>query len=72
LRNIFNDTVKSSEEIEKLSMLPILGTVPKIKTRAVKSQAMLTFTKPQSAIAEACRSQELLCYFLRMVILRCY
>jgi capsular exopolysaccharide synthesis family protein len=56
LRNIFNDTVKSSEEIEKLSMLPILGTVPKIKTRAVKSQAMLTFTKPQSAIAEACRS----------------
>lgn len=56
LRNILNDTVRSSSEIERLSKLPILGTIPKIKTKAVKTQAVLTFTKPQSSIAEACRS----------------
>ncbi len=56
LRNMFNDTVRSSEEIEKLSKLPILGNIPKIKTRKAKTQARLTYDKPKSAIAEACRS----------------
>lgn len=56
LRNMFNDTVKSSEEIEQFSGLPILGTIPKIKNRKTETQALLTFNNPQSAIAEACRS----------------
>ncbi len=56
LRNMFNDTVRSSEEIEKLSKLPVLGSIPKMKTRTAKTQARLTYDKPKSAIAEACRS----------------
>ncbi len=56
VRNMFNDTVRSSEEIEKLSKLPVLGNIPKIKTRTAKTQVRLTYDKPKSAIAEACRS----------------
>ncbi len=56
LRNMLNDTVRSSVEIERLSNLPILGSIPKIKVKEVKKQALLTFSRPQSAIAEACRS----------------
>ena len=56
LREMLNNTVKSSEEIERLSHLPILGLIPKGKGGKKKNQALLTIKEPKSAVAEAARS----------------
>ena len=54
-----DDTIKSGEDLEKLTRLPVMGVVPEVgrgQELAEESVALLTVEEPTSAVAEAYRS----------------
>ncbi|NPA52743.1 MAG: polysaccharide biosynthesis tyrosine autokinase [Aquificae bacterium] len=54
VREFLNDTVKTKEDIEKLSTLPIVGLVPKVSRRKLKKK-ILSIKEPNSIFTEAIR-----------------
>ncbi len=54
VRDFINDTIQSDEDIRKISVLPILGIVPKIKSRLLKNNVFV-LKDPKSIFAEAFR-----------------
>lgn len=60
LSESMDDTVKSSEQIEKLVGAPMLGVIPRVSTstlhKKAQSLALLAHQDPKSALAEAFRS----------------
>lgn len=57
----FDDTIKTPEDLEKLSQLPVLGLVPEFKSLSASDEkdvdiGLMSFNDPRSAIAEAYRS----------------
>lgn len=57
LREAFDDSVKSVNDLEKNFDLPVLGVIPNIKRRkSSKALAFLTYKYPRGRLAEAYRS----------------
>ena len=54
VREFLDDTVKSKEDIERLSALPVIGILPKVSKRKLKKQ-VLSVKEPNSPFAEALR-----------------
>lgn len=52
----FDDRVKTKESLENLLGLPVLGMVPKAKSKDEKQAALMSNIDPRSAIGEAFRS----------------
>jgi len=56
LRESVDKTVKSTDDLEKLTGLPILGMIPRVSKSKMKKQLdMISYKMPQSAPAEAYR-----------------
>ena len=56
LREALDKNIKSSEDLERITGLPILGMIPKVTKSAMKKQLdMIAHKMPQSAPAEAYR-----------------
>jgi succinoglycan biosynthesis transport protein ExoP len=56
LRESLDKSIKSSDDLEKLTGLPILGMIPRVTKSKMKKQLdMIAFKMPQSAPAEAYR-----------------
>lgn len=56
LREALDKSIKSSEDLERMTGLPILGMIPKVtKSKMKKDLDMIAFKMPQSAPAEAYR-----------------
>ncbi|PID47495.1 MAG: hypothetical protein CSB47_00495 [Proteobacteria bacterium] len=55
LREFTDDSLKGSDELEKLTGLPVLGLLPNIK-QSDEQIALLAHTEPRSPLAEAIRS----------------
>lgn len=52
-----DDSIKSTDEIEKVLMVPLLGVIPKVKDRSnLSSLGLLTDQEPRGQLAEAYRS----------------
>jgi len=56
LREFMDDSIKSTEELEKLTQLPMFGVIPELKGRESSVIAQQLITEPNSHIAEAIRS----------------
>jgi capsular exopolysaccharide synthesis family protein len=56
LREFMDDSIKSTEELEKLTQLPMFGVIPELKGRDNSVIAQQLITEPSSHIAEAIRS----------------
>lgn len=56
LREFMDNSIKSTEEVEKLTQLPMFGVIPKSKNRESSVIAQQLITEPDSHIAEAIRS----------------
>jgi len=56
LREFMDDTVKSANELERVSQLAILGVVPEVLNNTPSQLAQLTIKEPKSSVAEAFRS----------------
>ncbi len=54
VREFLDDTIKSKEEIERLTTLPILGLIPKVSKRKLE-RGIYVLDEPNSAFAEALR-----------------
>ncbi len=54
LRDFLNDTIQSDEDIRKISSLPILGIIPKVKSRILR-KGVYVLKDPKSIFAEAFR-----------------
>ena len=54
VREFLDDTIKSKEEIERLTTLPILGLIPKISKRKLE-KGIYVLDEPNSVFAEALR-----------------
>ena len=56
LRESLDKSIKSSDDLEKLTGLPILGMIPRVTKSKIKKQMdMIAYNMPQSAPAEAFR-----------------
>ncbi len=55
VREFLDDTVKTKADIERLTSIPVLGLVPKVRRRKLKGQ-LLSFKEPDSPFAEAMRA----------------
>ncbi len=56
LREFMDDSIKSVDEIEKITRLPMLGAIPELRGRSDAAVAQQIITEPKSQIAEAIRS----------------
>lgn len=56
LREFMDDSIKSTEELEKITQLPMLGVIPELKGRDSSVIAQQLITEPNSYISEAIRS----------------
>lgn len=56
LLEFLDDRIKSSEDLEKVLGVPLLGMAPSASKRSKENYALLTVEKPTSAVAEAFRS----------------
>ena len=56
LREFMDDTLKGSDEVERVTGLPVLGLLPNIKNQSDDQIALLAHTDPRSPLAEAIRS----------------
>jgi len=56
LREFIDDSIKDADALEKLSGLPVLSQLPKIKNVTPKKLALQTALEPRSTLAEAIRS----------------
>ncbi|PWQ98916.1 GumC family protein [Leucothrix arctica] len=56
LREFMDDTLKSSDELERITGLPVLGLLPNIKNQSDDQVALLAHMEPRSPLAEAIRS----------------
>ncbi len=54
VREFLDDTIKSKEELERLTSLPILGLIPKISKRKLEKR-IYVLDEPSSVFAEALR-----------------
>jgi len=55
LRESLDQTIKSSEDLERVSGLPVLGMIPKVTTPTRGKLEMITCTESNSPVAEAYR-----------------
>ncbi len=55
LLEIFNKTVRTREQLEQLTGLPVLGQLPQVRTLPGRGLDSYLASKPHSAFAEACR-----------------
>ena len=56
LREALDQSIKSPEDLERMTGLPVLGEVPRVNKSSVKKQlALLSAKMPQSPVAEAYR-----------------
>lgn len=56
LREALDQRINSSEDLQRISGLPVLGMIPRLSRSAAKKQAgTITFKDPQSSAAEAFR-----------------
>ncbi len=56
LREAIDKSIKSSDDLERITGLPILGMIPKVTKSKMKKQLdMIAYTMPQTAPAEAYR-----------------
>ncbi|WGZ91690.1 MAG: polysaccharide biosynthesis tyrosine autokinase [Candidatus Thiocaldithrix dubininis] len=61
-----NDKIRSSDELEKLTNLPILGSIPRMRGNGLEAdikRAMISHIDPTSAVAEAFRSMTTMLMF---------
>jgi len=56
LRYLMDDTVNSSKELERLTLAPILGAIPKYKREKLPVTRLVVTNNPKSAISESLRS----------------
>ena len=56
LREFMDDTLKGSDELERVTGLPVLGLLPNIKNQPDEHIALLAHMEPRSPLAEAVRS----------------
>ncbi|RVU83805.1 polysaccharide biosynthesis tyrosine autokinase [Leucothrix sargassi] len=56
LREFMDDTLKSSDELERITALPVLGLLPNLKNHSYEQVALLAHMEPRSPLAEAIRS----------------
>jgi capsular exopolysaccharide synthesis family protein len=56
LREFVDDSLKGSDEVERVTGLPVLGLLPNIKNQSDDQIALLAHTDPRSPLAEAIRS----------------
>jgi capsular exopolysaccharide synthesis family protein len=56
LLEFMDDRIKSTEELDRLLGMPLLGIIPKSKQKDPLKLAMMTQSEPRSAFAEAYRS----------------
>ena len=56
LREFMDDSLKGSDELERITGLPVLGLLPNIKNQPDDQIALLAHTDPRSTLAEAIRS----------------
>ena len=56
LREFMDDSLKGSDEVERITGLPVLGLLPNIKNQSDDQIALLAHTDPRSPLAEAIRS----------------
>ncbi len=56
LREFMDDTLKSSDELERITGLPVLGLLPNVKSQSDDQIALLAHVEPRSPLAEAIRS----------------
>lgn len=56
LLEFLDDRIKSTEELERLLALPLLGIIPRSKIKDSKKMAIMTQSDPRSAFAESFRS----------------
>lgn len=65
LFEFINDKVRTSDELEKLTSLPILGIIPRMRGIGLDDikRAMISSLDPTSAVAEAFRSMTTMLMF---------
>lgn len=56
LFEMLDDSVKGSEDLEKVIHKPVFGVIPKVREEAGAELGLMTFHQPTSAFAEAYRS----------------
>ena len=56
LREFMDDSLKNSDEVERITGLPVLGLLPNIKNQSSDQLALLGHLEPRSPLAEAIRS----------------
>ena len=56
LREFMDDTLKSSDELERVTGLPVLGLLPNLKNHSYEQVALLAHMEPRAPLAEAIRS----------------
>ncbi len=56
LREFMDDSLKGSDEVERVTGLPVLGLLPNIKGQSDDQIALLAHADPRSPLAEAIRS----------------
>jgi len=56
LREFMDDSLKNSDEVERVTGLPVLGLLPNIKNQSSDQLALLAHLEPRSPLAEAIRS----------------
>ena len=52
IKDFLNDTIKSKDELESMTQIPILGTIPKAK---ISDSSLVVSDRPKSALAESFR-----------------
>ncbi|MEE9328213.1 MAG: polysaccharide biosynthesis tyrosine autokinase [Cocleimonas sp.] len=55
LRESLDKTIRSAEDLARISGFPVLGKIPSVKSPAKKELEMITSTDPNSPVAEAYR-----------------
>jgi polysaccharide biosynthesis transport protein len=56
LRHLLSEEVRSAEDLEALSQVPVVGVITKVDKEDAKGLATLFLTKPQTAFSEGIRS----------------
>ncbi len=56
LKEYIDDSIKTSENLENITGLPVLSQIPEIEKHNAKQLALLTAVEPQSPLAESIRS----------------
>ncbi len=56
LKEFVDDSIKTSDNLEKLTGLPVLSQLPEMEKLNAKQLALLTAVEPQSSLAESIRS----------------